>query len=119
MYRYALLDVLEVVDGDTVDCRISLGFGLTAALRFRLSGVDCPEVYGPDASEAGQEAARFTQEWLDTHSGIELISHKGARDTIGIGDGAFGRWLATIIADDGTSLNVALVGAGHAKEVES
>lgn len=104
MYEYRVDHVHRVVDGDTIDCRISLGFGLSANFRFRLFGVDAPERYGPDASPEGQEATRFVEGWL---AGRKLIvrTFKSSDKTVGIGDGAFGRWLADFIdAETGQTL---------------
>mgnify|MGYP000163561762 CR=1 FL=1 len=43
MYDYRVTDVIRVIDGDTVDLRIDIGFHLSAALRFRLLSIDTPE----------------------------------------------------------------------------
>lgn len=104
-YIYRVVDVLRVVDGDTLDVKLSLGFGLTAAFRFRLAGVDAPEVYGPNASPAGRAAADYVTGWLADRAGrLYARTYKGADTTVGIGDGAFGRWLADFTCDDGDSL---------------
>lgn len=118
MYEYRVIDVVNVVDGDTVDVRISLGFGLRAALRVRLLGVDTPEVYGPNASDAGRAARAFTAEWLaaimDRGAGrLVLATYKGSQQTVGIGDGAFGRWLGSFYDGmTGESLTLALTEQG-------
>jgi endonuclease YncB( thermonuclease family) len=115
-YVYPVREILRVVDADTVDCTITLGFGITASFRFRLFGVDAPEVYGPNASQAGRDAAVFAQQWLGEHAEQLVVrTYKGAAGTVGIGDGAFGRWLG-LFADPATgdTLQGALVAAGHA-----
>lgn len=104
----------------TIDARISLGFGIAVTLRFRLAGIDCPEVYGPNASESGKEAAQFTRQWVDDRAGqLVLHSYKGSRDTVGIGDGAFGRWLGTVVDANNNTLSDALTEAGYTKEDDS
>ncbi len=114
-YTYRVLEVLRVIDGDTVDMRIDLGFGLSAAFRFRLIGVDAPEVYGGGASTAGQEAAEFAANWLADRVGALVVrTQKGHPSTVGIGTGAFGRWLAAVIGPEGESLSDALRAGGHA-----
>lgn len=40
-------ELIHVVDGDTVDLRVDLGFRVFAELRFRLIGIDTPELTGP------------------------------------------------------------------------
>lgn len=114
MYEYRILDTLRVVDGDTIDVRISLGFGLTAALRVRLACVDTYELYGRHADERGRAAADFTHDWLQRHADDLLLrTFKGSTETVGIGDGSFGRWLGSIYTVDGLDLAAALRDAGH------
>ena len=43
MYEYKIKEVVKVVDGDTVDIIIDLGFDLTKKERVRLAGIDAPE----------------------------------------------------------------------------
>jgi hypothetical protein len=51
MYEYEA-EIVRWVDGDTVDLRVSLGFGITRADRFRLYGIDTPERGQPGHGEA-------------------------------------------------------------------
>lgn len=112
MYEYRLVNVIRVVDGDTVDCRIDLGFGLQANFRFRLAFIDTPEVYGRQATARGQEATEFTKRWLVGHAVITVRTFKAATSTVGIGDGAFGRWLGAFVAANGDDLAADLREAG-------
>jgi hypothetical protein len=115
-YVYVVNEVTRVVDGDTVDCRIALGFGLEATFRFRVAGVDTPEVFGARATPEGVEASAFTERWLTARAGQLLVrTSKGNPSTAGIGDGAFGRWLGTFLGPDGESLADDLRAGGHAK----
>jgi endonuclease YncB( thermonuclease family) len=115
LYRYKVTEVIRVVDADTLDLRLSLGFGLTAAFRFRLAGVDAPEIYGANAEPRGREAALFAAAWLDERrEGLTVRTYKGSQATVGIGDGAFSRWLADVLGPDDESLGDALVEAGLA-----
>ena len=104
MYEYRVIQVLRVVDGDTIDAQISLGFGLSATFRFRLTGIDAKEIYGANSSEEGRQAAEFVKRWLDNHfaDGNKIIvqTQKTSDATVGIGDGAFGRWSASFFAVD-------------------
>ena len=43
MYEYAVKEVVKVVDGDTIDIIIDLGFDLSKKERVRLAGIDAPE----------------------------------------------------------------------------
>lgn len=107
LYNYlALLD--RVVDGDTVDITIDLGFRVTTKQRVRLLGIDAPE---RNTSE-GQASIKFVQDWFLAHRGPYTI----ASEKPGGGD-KFGRYLATIYADATRKvcLNDDLVSSGHAK----
>lgn len=109
-YVYKVTDVVRVVDGDTIDARLGLGFGITAAFRFRLLGVDTPESFGRAAEPAGKVAAAFTSAWLEERKGrLFARTYKGSQTAVGLGDGAFGRWLADIFTGDGEHLTDALI----------
>jgi micrococcal nuclease len=43
MYEYAIKEIVKVVDGDTIDIVIDLGFNLSKKERVRLAGIDSPE----------------------------------------------------------------------------
>ena len=64
MYEYAIKEVLKVVDGDTVDVLIDLGFDLTKKERIRLAGIDTPESRTRDLEEKklGLEAKKYMDE---------------------------------------------------------
>ena len=49
----------RVVDGDTLDLFVDIGFGLKIKKRFRLLGIDCEEQH----SEAGKKATCFDRDW--------------------------------------------------------
>lgn len=100
-HRYRVLAVRKVVDGDTVDLVLDVGFYLSAALRFRLLGVDTPERGQP----GGAEATAFVQAWLAEQP--DLTAHTRKADS-------FGRWLVDVTREDGSSLSAALLDAGHA-----
>ena len=51
MYEYAVKKIVYVVDGDTVDIEIDLGFNLTKKERVRLAGIDTPESRTRDLAE--------------------------------------------------------------------
>lgn len=93
-YDYAVTRIMRVVDGDTVDLEIDLGFYLKSTLRFRLLGCDSPERH-----EAGwAECTAFTREWLTAGfpNGLRAITYKSDD---------FGRWLAIVRNSAGESLS--------------
>jgi len=86
MYDYKVLEVLKVVDGDTVDLKIDVGFYQTSALRFRLLNVDTPE-----RGQVGwTECTEFVREWL---VGRKLVARTQKSDS-------FGRWLVWLYDAD-------------------
>lgn len=109
MYQYKCsLD--RVVDGDTVDITIDLGFTITTRQRVRLEGLNAPERNTPD----GMDAANYVRQWFVNHTALTVESKKP-----GAGD-KYGRYLARIsgVATRGESrvncLNDDLIAAGHA-----
>ena len=75
---------------------------MRAVLRFRLKGIDCPEVDAP----GGATATAFTTRWLAEHGALVVTSWKSP--------GAYGRWEGVIAGADGAILNADLVAAGLA-----
>ena len=61
-YIYRIKQITRVIDGDTVDADIDLGFDISLTKRIRLAGIDTPESRTSDANEKkyGLEA----KEWL-------------------------------------------------------
>lgn len=64
MYEYKVKRLVEVIDGDTVDIEIDLGFDVSITQRLRLQGIDAPESRTKDLKEKllGIKA----KDWLDT-----------------------------------------------------
>jgi micrococcal nuclease len=50
MFTYSTL-ITNVVDGDTFDSMVDLGFNVHIRVRFRLYGINCPEMHGPDRAD--------------------------------------------------------------------
>tara|TARA_R100000988_G_C3923380_1_gene127860 strand:+ start:79 stop:447 length:369 start_codon:yes stop_codon:yes gene_type:complete len=116
MYQYKIIP-LRVVDGDTIDAEIDLGFDVKIKKRIRFMGINCPESRTRDLEEKarGLAAKDRVKELLDGCKNITLNSH---------GVGKFGRCLGEIMLDvvDGQekstveSLNKLLINEGHAVE---
>ena len=66
MYEYKVASVVRVVDGDTVDVILDLGFGLSKKERVRVAGVDTPEKRTRNDKEKklGYDATSFAEEWF-------------------------------------------------------
>ena len=112
MFEYKC-KVTNVVDGDTVDVDIDLGFGVWLRdQRIRLYGIDTPESRTRDLEEKkyGQAAKAYLTGMLDDEAGITLKTHKDK-------EGKFGRilgelWRITNYADQ--SINEYMVEKHHA-----
>ena len=108
--------VLRVVDGDTLDVDIDLGFSMTLVdQRLRLLRVNTPERKGPTRA-AGDKAKAFTERWLQSHANIVIRSRK--RDKQHSERDSFGRYLVEVFGDDEGGrqecLNDALLQSGNA-----
>lgn len=109
--------VLGVVDGDTVDLMVDLGFSVHHKIRVRLYGVNTPESRTKDAAEKemGLKAKEFTKDWLTNHKVvfIKTIVDKNEK---------YGRVLAEIyssgdVGNPSTAcLNKDIISAGYARE---
>ena len=62
-YVYKIM-AFRVVDGDTVECSIDLGFWIRYRLHVRLKGIDTPELQDRRQRAAGRVASRKLTEWL-------------------------------------------------------
>lgn len=92
------MTLLRVVDGDTLIGEVDLGFGAKIVERFRLAGINTPEITGID-KEAGMAAKVFVEGRLVDATEILVTSRKTEK---------YGRYLATIFYD-GKNLNEELV----------
>lgn len=104
-YEYAA-ELTYVVDGDTVDMVVDLGFHTKVKDRFRLLGINTPERGKPGYTEA----KAFVQNVMATTPSVQIRTHLDASDK-------YGRMLADIYYLAGTqytSLNQALIDAGLA-----
>lgn len=115
-------DILRVIDGDTIDARIDLGFHMTTTQRLRLLGVNTPETHAkdPQVRLAAQAATDYTHRWIDAArpAPIPEPSHPVQPWPFLIATAksdAFGRWLATLgFPDLDNTLNAALLDLGFA-----
>ena len=111
LYQYKV-SVTRIVDGDTVDVDVDLGFGVWLRNeRIRLAGVDTPEKSWRGSCDVekklGEEASQFTKDMLASGTKIEVAIQSW--DKYG------GRVLGDVIVD-GVSLRYALLENGYARE---
>jgi micrococcal nuclease len=94
MYEYRA-KVIRIVDGDTVDAAIDVGFKITINHRLRIAGIDTPEVYRP-CCEAELQHGRAA-----TERAKELLLDKDVLIRTGKELGIYGRYIAEkIILND-------------------
>jgi|TARA_R110000868_G_scaffold886_1_gene6726 micrococcal nuclease len=111
MYEYRV-KVLRVVDGDTVDVDIELGFGVVLANeRVRIMGIDTPESRTSDEVEKifGLAAKKRLQELLGDVAVLKTQIAKDGEDM----KGKFGRILGDFIAPDGRMVTEIMIEEGH------
>lgn len=114
-------EVLRVVDGDTIDVRIDVGFTILTERRLRLRGIDTPEMRAE--SEEERQRAQQAKEFVETHlpQGVTIVLQTFRVDL-------HGRYVCDVfylagsddkiaIAEQGEFLNQQLVNAGLAKIV--
>ncbi len=107
MYEYKC-KMVKVVDGDTIDVDIDLGFGVWMRnQRIRMYGIDTPESRTRDLEEKkyGLAAKDFLIKWTNA-GGLTLKTHKDDR-------GKFGRILGEIWCFD-TNVNEKMIEEHHA-----
>ena len=108
-YIYRVKQVLRVVDGDTIDADIDLGFDISLTKRVRLSGVDTPESRTTDLKEKalGLEVKEWLKKNLDGKKNI-LIKTELPDSTE-----KYGRILGRLYVDD-VCLNDRMISEGYA-----
>ena len=109
--------VIGVVDGDTVDLMVDLGFSVHHKIRVRLYGINTPESRTKDLKEKelGLKAKKFVEDWITNHKWVFV-------NTIPDKNDKYGRVLARIysydqIDDPKTAcLNIDMIQSGNARE---
>lgn len=107
-YKYKAV-IVNVVDGDTVDAFVDLGFTVGVSVRFRLYGINTEEIRdkNPELREKAQIAKTFV---MDKLMGNDVIIKSYKTDK-------YGRWLGEIfLPSEETSINQQLINEGLATE---
>lgn len=111
MYKYNAT-MVRVVDGDTIDCVIDMGFKITTDQRIRLSKINTPETYrrkkDSDEYKAGMAAKEYVEKRIAENNNQFVIETEK-------NPGVYGRYLGTFwLGDSETSLNDELLEKGLA-----
>ena len=114
-YNFRVVSIDKVLDGDTIDVTIDLGFDLYKKERVRVAGVDTPEKRTRDLEEKalGLDATYWLKQKLeDTISGEDELTIR--TELVG-GMGKYGRLLGWLyVGDDDVSLNEKMITEGYA-----
>jgi len=109
LYKYKG-KIIRVIDGDTMDISVDLGFGITIEQRFRINDFDAPETWRP-RNEAekkhGEQATNRAKELL-TGNFIYMESSKVP--------GIYGRYSTSIWLDDGRNFAEVMISEGFQKK---
>ena len=114
-YNFRVVEINRVVDGDTIDVTIDLGFDLYKKERVRVAGVDTPEKRTRDLEEKalGYDATH----WLEDKLNGAIVGDDDLiiRTELDGGVGKYGRLLGWLyIGDAEVSLNELMIEAGYA-----
>ncbi len=108
MYTYKA-KIIRVIDGDTFEATIDVGFGMSFTTKLRLTGIDVAETWRPK-SEAervhGEAATAFVKNFI----GDGYVTIKTTKQ------GKYGRYIATVMNSDGVDLTKRLIEEGFEKK---
>ena len=111
MYTYRVKSINRIVDGDTIDVTIDLGFSININQRVRVAGIDSPEKRTRDAAEKalGIDATEWMTKRINGAS--ELIIKTAVEGSMG----KYGRVLGWLfVGDEDVSLNEQMINEGFA-----
>jgi len=111
MYEYFVEEVKNVVDGDTIDVVIDLGFDILFASRVRLAGIDTPESRTTDKAEKalGLEAKEYLKKQLKDAKSVVIRTEKMNSSE------KYGRILGWVYVNgDSESVNNKMINDGYA-----
>ena len=111
MYQYFVKEVKNVVDGDTIDVVIDLGFDILFASRVRLAGIDTPESRTTDKAEKalGLESKEYLKKHLKDAKSVVIKTEKMNSSE------KFGRILGWLYVNGDTeSVNDKMINDGYA-----
>ena len=115
MYTYRVKSINRIIDGDTIDVTIDLGFSININQRIRVAGIDSPEKRTRDVAEKalGLDAT----EWMTKH--LENASDLIIKTAVEGSMGKYGRVLGWLfIGNSEVSLNEKMIAEGFAWKYE-
>jgi len=118
-YNFRVIEINRVLDGDTIDVTIDLGFDLYKKERVRVAGVDTPEKRTRNLEE--KELGIDATNWLKAKLDGAIIGDDDLiiRTELVGGMGKYGRLLGWLYIGDGdVSLNEQMIAEGYAWEYD-
>jgi micrococcal nuclease len=115
LYVYRIKSITKVVDGDTIDANIDLGFDISFTKRIRLAGIDSPESRTTNLKEKalGLETKEWLKKTLEDAKDILIKTEKPDSTE------KYGRIIGHLfINDQETSLNNQMIDEGYALAYE-
>lgn len=109
IYTFENVEIKKIVDGDTVDALVDLGFNTWKLIRIRLLGINAPESRTQDLEEKklGLRSKKYLDSIMPAGTFVKLECH---------GKGKYGRWLG-VLHRNGININEHMVENGYAKYV--
>jgi micrococcal nuclease len=111
MFEYYVKKVTKVVDGDTIDVEIDLGFDISFSSRVRLAGIDTPESRTTDKMEKalGLESKEYLKKAIDASKTVVIKTEKMNSSE------KYGRILGWLFLDGSkVSVNEQMIADGYA-----
>ena len=111
MFEYYVKKVSKVVDGDTIDVEIDLGFDISFSSRVRLAGIDTPESRTTDKIEKalGLECKEYLKKAIDSSKSVVIKTEKMDSSE------KYGRILGWVFLDGSeVSINQKMINEGYA-----
>lgn len=102
-YDYTNCEIVRVVDGDTLDIRVDVGFRMTTVQRFRLMNYNAPELRGVEGP-LGLQAQERLYQLCKPGTVVAVRTYKGD---------AFGRWLCDVQLNSGPDVVRLLIEGGY------
>ena len=114
-YIYRIRSIHKVVDGDTIDADIDLGFDISLSKRIRLAGVDTPESRTADPNE--KKFGLESKDWLKSR--LEFAKDIIIKTELPDSTEKYGRIIGHLyINGEETSLNNQMIANGYAWEYD-
>jgi len=111
MFEYYVKKVSKIVDGDTIDVDIDLGFDISFSSRVRLAGIDTPESRTADKMEKtlGLESKEYLKKAIDASKTVVIKTEKMDSSE------KYGRILGWVFLDGSdVSINQKMIDDGYA-----